>query len=161
MSNFLPLLHVPQACLSVYSIYLSSIAVPKLQRYEEKAEKAAQYSNVAEHQLHKTITTQTSGVLTVSRLIGLVLLWSNSILACDIANPCCPPSQQFQNFHRIPFCRERHVLLKYLTLSLLANFFSPHIYRIDGTTQLSSTMVQTAAQYRQLRNLHLRLHAYP
>jgi len=74
MSNFLLLLHVPQACLSAYSIYLSSITIPKLRRYEEKAEKAAQYSNVAEHQLHKTITTQTSGVLTVSRLISLGLL---------------------------------------------------------------------------------------
>ena len=67
----------------------------------------------------------------------------------------------FKIFTALRFARERHVLLNYLTLSLLANFFSPHIYRISSTAQLSSTVVQTAAQYRQLRNLHLRLHAYP
>jgi hypothetical protein len=74
MSALLPILHVPQACLSAYTIYLSSIAVPKLQRYEERSEKAAEYSNVAEHQLHKTRTTQTSGAIAVSRLSTPVLL---------------------------------------------------------------------------------------
>jgi hypothetical protein len=73
MSAFLPLLHVPQACLSAYIIYLSSVVVPKLQRYEEKSEKAAEYSNFAEQQLHKTRTTQTSGALTVSWLIALIM----------------------------------------------------------------------------------------
>jgi hypothetical protein len=74
MSALLPLLHVPQTCLSAYTIYLSSITVPKLQRYEEKSKKAAEYSDVAEHQLHKTRTTQTSGALTVSRPPTLLLL---------------------------------------------------------------------------------------
>jgi hypothetical protein len=59
------LLHLPQACLSAYTVYLSSIVVPKLQRYEERTEKAAEYSNIAEDQLHKTRTTQASGALTV------------------------------------------------------------------------------------------------
>ena len=81
MSAFLPLLHAPQACLSAYVVYLSSIAVPKLQQYEEKSEKAAQYSNAAEHQLHKTRTTQTSGALTVSRLGALMRLRTCSVLA--------------------------------------------------------------------------------
>lgn len=71
VSALLPLLHLPQACLSAYTIYLSSIVVPKLQRYEEKSEKAAEWSNTAEHQLHKTRTTQTSGALTVGRQILL------------------------------------------------------------------------------------------
>ena len=65
VSALLALLHLSQACLSAYTIYLSSIVVPKLQRYEEKAEKAAEYSNLVEDQLHQTRTTQTSGALTV------------------------------------------------------------------------------------------------
>jgi hypothetical protein len=38
--------------------------------------------------------------------------------------------------------------------------FAPHINRSDSTAQLSSAVVQTATQHRELWNLHLRLHAH-
>lgn len=83
LSGLLILLFVPQACLSAYTIYLSSIIIPKLRQYEEKSEKAAQYSSTAERQLHKTRTTQTSGALAVSRL--------NALIHCGLI-PCSSPS---------------------------------------------------------------------
>jgi hypothetical protein len=86
MSSLLLFLHVPQACLSAYTIYLSSIVIPKLQRYEEKSEKAAEYSNFAEQQLHTTRTTQTSGALTVSRLAALIISWHLPVLAYVLWN---------------------------------------------------------------------------
>ena len=61
---FLPLLHLPQACLSACTVFLSSIVVPKLQHYEEKTQEAVEYANIVKDQLHKTRTTQTSGALT-------------------------------------------------------------------------------------------------
>ena len=86
LSALLPLLHIPQACLSAYTIYLSSITIPKLQQYQEKSEKAAQYSSTAEHQLHKTRTTHTSGALTVSRLITPIHLGSYPVLVWNFGN---------------------------------------------------------------------------
>ena len=57
--------HAVQACLSAYTGLLSYTAIVKLQKYEERAEQAADYSNTAGHQLHKTRTTQASGALIV------------------------------------------------------------------------------------------------
>ena len=54
-----------QAGLAAYSLYHSYLAIIQLQKYEEKSEKAAEYSNIAEHQLHKTRTTQASGAISV------------------------------------------------------------------------------------------------
>ena len=65
MDVILTLLHVSQASLSVYTLFLSALIIPKLQQYEAKSEKAAEYSNAAEHQLYKTRTTQASGVIAV------------------------------------------------------------------------------------------------
>jgi hypothetical protein len=61
----LSLLHALQATFSGYTLYLSSIAIHNLQKYEETSKKAAKYSNIAEQQLHKTRTTQASGALSV------------------------------------------------------------------------------------------------
>lgn len=58
-------LHVPQALLSVYGLYLSYNSIRNLQQYEEKSEKAAKWSNTAAKQLHKTRTTQASAATTV------------------------------------------------------------------------------------------------
>ena len=82
LSALFPLLHVPQAFLSAYIIYLSSITIPKLQRYEAMSEKAAQYSSTAEHQLQKTRTTQTSGALTVSHPISHIHPASPPVVDC-------------------------------------------------------------------------------
>ena len=59
------LLHALQASFSAYTVYLSSISIRNLQKYEETSKKAAKYSNIAEQQLHKTRTTQASGTLSV------------------------------------------------------------------------------------------------
>ena len=64
--NSTPLLPARAAAsFSAYTLYLSSIAIQNLQKYEETSKKAAKYSNTAEQQLHKTRTTQASGVLSV------------------------------------------------------------------------------------------------
>lgn len=72
-SAILTLLHAGQAAFGGYNLYLASIAISKLQEYEETSEKAAQYSNTAEHQLHKTRTTQASGTIAVRELHNSIL----------------------------------------------------------------------------------------
>lgn len=62
MAAILSLLTTFQAGFSAYNLYLFSIAIPKLQKYEETSEKAAKYSNMAENELYKTRVTQASGV---------------------------------------------------------------------------------------------------
>jgi len=61
MSTTLKVFHFHQALFSAYAVYLSSISVSDSKQYESKAEKAAEWSNTAEHELHKTRTTLTSG----------------------------------------------------------------------------------------------------
>ncbi|KAK5012943.1 hypothetical protein BJ546DRAFT_951390 [Cryomyces antarcticus] len=73
MAFVLPALHSIQACLGAYGLYLSYISITDLQRYEEKSEKAAKYSTTAEHQLHKTRTTQVSGALTITTSLAASL----------------------------------------------------------------------------------------
>jgi len=107
-----PLLHVSQACLSAYSLYLSTLTIPKLQQYEEKSKKAAQYSDTAEHQLHKTRTTQASGALstTFSLLTALALTafpssssfppWSKLLLSVANFGTCIFAHTHIYNFWR-------------------------------------------------------------
>lgn len=59
------LLHAVQAAFSAYNLYLATISITKLREYEEKSKKAAEWSNIAAHQLHKTRTTQASGTAAV------------------------------------------------------------------------------------------------
>jgi hypothetical protein len=63
---FTQLLHTGQVALCAYGAYVSYIAIRDLQQYEETSKKAAKYSTTAEHQLHKTRTTQSSGAICVS-----------------------------------------------------------------------------------------------
>lgn len=65
LSAILAIIHVPQAAFSSYNLHLASISIRNLQGYEETSKKAAEYSNIAEYQLHKTRTTQASGTLAV------------------------------------------------------------------------------------------------
>lgn len=58
-------LHVPQAILSAYGLFLSYQSISKLREYEAASEKAAEWSQTAADQLHKTRTTQASGAITV------------------------------------------------------------------------------------------------
>ncbi len=106
----LPLLHVSQACLSAYTLYLASLTIPKLQQYEETSEKAAKYSNTAEHQLHKTRMTQASGALTTtfSLLTSLALTalptslppWSSLLLSTANFGACIFAHEHIRNFWR-------------------------------------------------------------
>ena len=61
----LPIAHAGQSAVSLYGLYTSYVAITNLQKYEKQTEKAAKYSGTAEHQLHKTRTTQASGALAV------------------------------------------------------------------------------------------------
>ncbi|RAL66791.1 hypothetical protein DID88_007574 [Monilinia fructigena] len=74
----LGLIGTGQIAFTGYNLYLSSIAIPKLLSYEDKAVKAAKYSNIAEAQLFKTRTTQAASVgsllLTLLTAIPFLLL---------------------------------------------------------------------------------------
>jgi hypothetical protein len=67
----LSILHALQASFSAYTLYLSSISIRNLQKYEETSKKVAKYSSNVEQQLHKTRTTQASGALSVPSLFPL------------------------------------------------------------------------------------------
>jgi hypothetical protein len=71
--------HALQASFSAYTLYLSSISIRNLQKYEETSKKAAKYSNIAEQQLHKTRTTQASGALSVPSLFSFPKTPTNSL----------------------------------------------------------------------------------
>ena len=58
------------AALSGYCLYYPAQSIPKLQRYEPKAEKAAKWSNVAEKKLQDT--RQTVGAGLVMTLVSLL-----------------------------------------------------------------------------------------
>lgn len=58
-------IHIGQSLVSLYGLAVSYFSITNLQKYEEQSEKAAKYSGTAEHQLHKTRTTQASGALSV------------------------------------------------------------------------------------------------
>jgi hypothetical protein len=65
MDYLQPVLHLAQAGLSAFSLFHAYIAITNLQKFEEKTERAAEWSTTAERELHKTRTTQTSGTLAV------------------------------------------------------------------------------------------------
>ncbi|KAF2767542.1 hypothetical protein EJ03DRAFT_275963 [Teratosphaeria nubilosa] len=62
---YLRLMLLAQAVLAAQGLRQSYNAVINLQKYEDTAKKAAEWSNEAAHQLHKTRTTQTSGAVAV------------------------------------------------------------------------------------------------
>ncbi|KIV94181.1 hypothetical protein PV10_01970 [Exophiala mesophila] len=70
MSLYPTFYHVGQATASVYSGLLSAMAIYNLQKHKDQTEQAAQYSNIAANQLHKTRTTQTSGALATLSSLG-------------------------------------------------------------------------------------------
>ncbi|KAB8299035.1 hypothetical protein EYC80_001166 [Monilinia laxa] len=88
----LSLIGTGQIAFTGYNLYLSSIAIPKLLSYEDKAVKAAKYSNIAEEQLFKTRTTQAASVgsllLTLLTAIPFLLLRysSGSIFLASTVN---------------------------------------------------------------------------
>lgn len=72
----LQLLHLAQIALVAYGGQQSYVAIRNLQKYEDKSEKAAQYSSEAARQLRKTRTTMASGAvaLLVSGLMAMLLV---------------------------------------------------------------------------------------
>lgn len=72
MPVVLDVLHALQACMSAYALYLSYVSITDSRKYEEKTKKAAQYSNTAKQQLHKTRTTLASGTAAVSPKISII-----------------------------------------------------------------------------------------
>lgn len=71
------------AALSTYTGYYSYISITDVQTYEEPTKKAAEYSNIAEDQLHQTRTTEGAGAVAVR---GLPLLCSSTTRAFPISN---------------------------------------------------------------------------
>jgi hypothetical protein len=73
--QYLRLMNVLQTALSARGLLQSYAAITNLQKYETTAKKLAEWSSEAEHQLHKTRTTQTSGAIAVltSFLAALIL----------------------------------------------------------------------------------------
>ncbi|KAG8629289.1 hypothetical protein KVT40_003154 [Elsinoe batatas] len=63
--NYAEILHLGQATLASYGIYVSYIAIKNLRQYEEQSKKAAKFSDIAARQLHWTRTTQASGAVAV------------------------------------------------------------------------------------------------
>jgi len=61
------ILNLGQLTFSAYNLWLASISITNLQKYEEKSKKAAEYSNTAAHELQKTRTTQISSALAVNK----------------------------------------------------------------------------------------------
>ncbi|KIX97726.1 uncharacterized protein Z520_06504 [Fonsecaea multimorphosa CBS 102226] len=75
MSFVLEIYHAVQACGSVYVAMLSAMAIYNLRQWEPQTESASRYSNAAARQLHKTRTTEASGVLaTLFSLVSSVIL---------------------------------------------------------------------------------------
>lgn len=120
------LIHTVQISLSAYSLYLDFISIRNLQGYEEKSKKAAEWSNTAAHQLHKTRTTQASG----TGAVRINLFNFQSECFCDVLHhvlslshlphlhvPRIPPSENVE-FIRLKY-KQR------LTLSLLLRSSSP------------------------------------
>jgi hypothetical protein len=56
---------IPLGILSAYGASVSYGAVTRLRAYEEKSEKAAEWSDTAAQRLYKTRTTQTGGAISV------------------------------------------------------------------------------------------------
>jgi hypothetical protein len=54
------------AVISAYATWVSARSIPKLQKYEEKAQKAAEWSRTAEKRLWDTRYTVGAGLVTVS-----------------------------------------------------------------------------------------------
>jgi len=80
MDYLQPVLHLGQAGLAGYSLFHAYIAITNLRKFEEKTEKAAEWSTTAEHELHKTRTTQTSGTLAVRPGHQIIVESTNSCL---------------------------------------------------------------------------------
>ncbi|PSN67680.1 hypothetical protein BS50DRAFT_450499, partial [Corynespora cassiicola Philippines] len=78
------LLLLSQTAITAYSLHLSYQNITRLQQYEEKSEKAAEWSNTAAERLRKTRTTQTGATVAVclriscSATILMIHLLSNS-----------------------------------------------------------------------------------
>jgi len=86
MALLLPLFHLAQSALSAYSVYLSTLALPKLQQSGEASERAAatttssssDSTTTTAHPLHTARTTQAAGALVplISLFSALALLLS-------------------------------------------------------------------------------------
>lgn len=66
MAGITTILEFIIAVISAYSLYHSASSIPKLQKYETKAEKAAEWSQTAEKQLWDTRYTVGAGCIAVS-----------------------------------------------------------------------------------------------
>jgi hypothetical protein len=70
--SFSALLYVAIACLSAYGLSHSARSIPKLKKYEDKAERAAKWSNTADKRLWDTRYTVGAGCVLVSCFLPLL-----------------------------------------------------------------------------------------
>lgn len=81
MAVITPGINFLQASFSAYNLYLASIAIRNLLQYEEKAKKAAKWSDTAAQELWKTRSTQASNAVSVSISLGHFLILRKIILS--------------------------------------------------------------------------------
>ena len=110
MSSILAVLHASQAAFSAYNLYLCAISITNLMGYQEKSEKAAQYSQTAADQLHKTRTTQASAAISV-RITRFSLP---------------PPSSLYFSPNPLTLRKGRHLIYIIHSLSTLPLLNIPH-----------------------------------
>lgn len=65
------ILSIMTGAVSAAALFISGSSIPRLRKYEDKAEKAAEWSNIAEERLWNTRYTVGAGIAAVSPFFPL------------------------------------------------------------------------------------------
>ncbi|KAK1828765.1 hypothetical protein QBC39DRAFT_358270 [Podospora conica] len=135
MAFITTLLALALAALSIYALIHPAQSIPKLQRYESKAEKAAKWSNVADNKLRRTrFTVGAALVMTlVSALSSLQYLLYGapgfSVYAVAWAGAMCVAEVRVSEYVRQFWAKEAKVPMM--------DDYNDAISAMMATTQLS------------------------
>jgi len=141
---FLTTCHVGQSLVSLYGLAVSYFSITNLQKYEEQSEKAAKYSGTAEHQLHKTRTTQASGALSVC--IPFCTFYPSKAI------PYRHSSRRADGNHRRATRRIPHAPLPYFHLSSDPHSIFPSENDLTTTDPLLATTILRPLNRLVLKN---------
>lgn len=72
------ILSIMTGAVSAAALFISGSSIPRLRKYEDKAEKAAEWSNIAEERLWNTRYTVGAGIAAVSPFFPLMIAPSQS-----------------------------------------------------------------------------------
>lgn len=124
------LLPAALAGLSAYTLYHSYNSIQNVRAYEDPAERAAKYSNIAEDQLSQTRTTEGAGAVAVRRLLSIVAPQHFPCFISSSYQSYCV-SESLPNLyltldcrltHLVPYTRHHTHLLVYSALRLAFTF---------------------------------------